>query len=378
MQKISTAAYSNTKPHYLILDGLRGVAALMVIWYHIFEGYATSPFDQKFNHGYLAVDFFFILSGFVIGYAYDDRWKKITTFDFFKRRLIRLQPMIILGAIFGAISFCIQGSVQWDGTKISTSMVMLATLLSMFLIPVAPGAGAEVRGNGEMFPLNGPSWSLFFEYIGYIMYALFIRRLSNKALTLLVVLSGIALASFSFLNLSGFGNMGVGWSISGYGYIGGFLKVLFSFSMGLLLSRKFKPLKIKGAFWICAISIIILISLPYAGGKDAMWMNCLYDSLCILFIFPTLVYIGASGEIKSNRDTKMYTFLGDLSYPLYIIHYPLMYLFYSWLWSNKLTFDQTWPVAVAMFFGSVALGYLSLKLYDEPVRKWLTKKFLTK
>ncbi|MGL5920106.1 MAG: acyltransferase family protein, partial [Bacteroidales bacterium] len=165
MQKISTAAYSNTKPHYLILDGLRGVAALMVIWYHIFEGYATSPFDQKFNHGYLAVDFFFILSGFVIGYAYDDRWKKITTFDFFKRRLIRLQPMIILGAVFGAISFCIQGSVQWDGTKISTSMVMLATLLSMFLIPVAPGAGAEVRGNGEMFPLNGPSWSLFFEYI---------------------------------------------------------------------------------------------------------------------------------------------------------------------------------------------------------------------
>lgn len=109
-----------------------------------------------------------------------------------------------------------------------------------------------------------------------------------------------------------------------------------------------------------------------------MWMNCLYDSLCILFIFPTLVYIGASGEIKSNRDTKIYTFLGDLSYPLYIIHYPLMYLFYSWLWSNKLTFDQTWPVAVAMFFGSVALGYLSLKLYDEPVRKWLTKKFLTK
>lgn len=378
MQKISTAAYSNTKPHYLILDGLRGVAALMVIWYHIFEGYATSPFDQKFNHGYLAVDFFFILSGFVIGYAYDDRWKKITTFDFFKRRLIRLQPMIILGAVFGAISFCIQGSIQWDGTKISTSMVMLATLLSMFLIPVAPGAGAEVRGNGEMFPLNGPSWSLFFEYIGYILYALFIRRLSTKALTILVISAGAALATFSFLNFSGFGNLGVGWSMGGYGYIGGFLRLLFSFSMGLLLSRKFKPVKIKGAFWICSIAVITLMSLPYAGGKTAMWMNCLYDSLCILFIFPTLVYIGASGEVRDNTDVKIYTFLGDLSYPLYIIHYPLMYLFYSWLWSNKLTFDQTWPVAIAMFFGSVALGYLSLKLYDEPVRKWLAKKFLAK
>lgn len=378
MQKISTAAYSNTKPHYLILDGLRGVAALMVIWYHIFEGYATSPFDQKFNHGYLAVDFFFILSGFVIGYAYDDRWKKITNRDFFKRRLIRLQPMIVLGAVFGAVAFCIQGSVQWDGTKISLSMVMLATLLSMFLIPVVPGAGAEVRGNGEMFPLNGPSWSLFFEYIGYIMYALFIRRLSTKALTVLVVLAGIGLATFSFLNLSGFGNMGVGWTIGGYGYIGGFIKLLFSFSMGLLLSRKFNPVKIKGAFWICALSVIVLMSVPYVGGKNAMWMNCLYDSLCILFIFPVLVYIGASGQIKDNKEIKLYTFLGDLSYPLYIIHYPLMYLFYSWLWTNKLTFAQTWPVAAAMFFGSVALGYASLKLYDEPVRRWLTKKFLTK
>ncbi|MGL4780620.1 MAG: acyltransferase family protein [Bacteroidales bacterium] len=378
MQKISTAAYSNTKPHYLILDGLRGIAALMVIWYHIFEGYATSPFDQKFNHGYLAVDFFFILSGFVIGYAYDDRWKKISTWDFFKRRLIRLQPMIILGALFGAVAFCLQGSVQWDGTKISLSMVMLATLLTMFLIPVAPGAVGEVRGNGEMFPLNGPSWSLFFEYIGYVLYALIIRRLSTKALTVLVALAGIGLATFSFLNLSGFGNMGVGWSIGGYGYIGGFLRLLFSFSMGLLLSRKFKPVKIKGAFWICALSIMILMSIPYVGGQSAMWMNCLYDSLCILFIFPVLVCIGASGQIKDNKDAKIYTFLGDLSYPLYIIHYPLMYLFYSWLWTNKLTFEQTWPIAIVMFFGSIALGYLSLKLYDEPVRRWLSKKFLTK
>lgn len=378
MQKVSTAAYSNTKPHYLILDGLRGVAALMVIWYHIFEGYATSPFDQKFNHGYLAVDFFFILSGFVIGYAYDDRWKKITSWDFFKRRLIRLQPMIILGALFGAASFCLQGSVQWDGTKISLSMVMLATLLTMFLIPVAPGAGGEVRGNGEMFPLNGPSWSLFFEYIGYVMYALFIRRLSTKALTVLVALAGIGLATFSFLNISGFGNLGVGWSIGSYGYIGGFLRLLFSFTMGLLISRKFKPVKIKGSFLICALSVIVLMSIPYVGGQNAMWMNCLYDSVCIILIFPVLVYIGASGDVADPKSAKLYTFLGDLSYPLYIIHYPLMYLFYSWLWTNKLTFAQTWPVAIAMFFGSVALGYASLKLYDEPVRRWLTKKFLTK
>lgn len=73
---ISSAAFGDTKPHYMILDGLRGVAAIMVVWFHIFEAYATSHLDQKINHGYLAVDFFFILSGFVIGYAYDDRLGK--------------------------------------------------------------------------------------------------------------------------------------------------------------------------------------------------------------------------------------------------------------------------------------------------------------
>ena len=96
MSHISTSAFSDTKAHYDLLDGLRGVAALMVIWYHIFEGYAFAggSIIETFNHGYLAVDFFFILSGFVIGYAYDDRWgRNLTMKNFFKRRLIRLHPM---------------------------------------------------------------------------------------------------------------------------------------------------------------------------------------------------------------------------------------------------------------------------------------------
>lgn len=211
MSHISSSAFSDTKAHYDLLDGLRGVAALMVIWYHIFEGYAFAggSIIETFNHGYLAVDFFFILSGFVIGYAYDDRWgRNLTMKSFFKRRLIRLHPMVIMGAVLGAITFCIQGCIQWDGTHIALSMIMLSLLCSIFFIPAMPGAGYEVRGNGEMFPLNGPCWSLFFEYIGNILYALFIRRLSNKALTVLTILLGIALASFAIFDVSGYGNMG--------------------------------------------------------------------------------------------------------------------------------------------------------------------------
>lgn len=171
--RISAAAFADTKPHYELLDGLRGVAALLVVFYHIFEGLsfaAGGTLITTINHGYLAVDFFFILSGFVISYAYDDRLGKTMSLgNFFKRRLIRLHPMIVMGAVIGALTFCIQGSVQWDGTKIATSMVMLALLCAMFFIPAVPGVRYEVRGNGEMFPLNGPSWSLFFEYIGNIL-----------------------------------------------------------------------------------------------------------------------------------------------------------------------------------------------------------------
>ena len=119
MSKISAAAFTDTKPHYNILDGLRGVAALMVVFFHIFEAYATSHIDQHINHGYLAVDFFFILSGFVIGYAYDDRWKTMTIKNFIRRRFIRLHPMVIMGAIIGAIMFYFQGCSVWDVSKIS-------------------------------------------------------------------------------------------------------------------------------------------------------------------------------------------------------------------------------------------------------------------
>ena len=379
MQKISSAAFADTKPHYELLDCLRGVAALLVIWYHVFEGFATSPIDQRFNHGYLAVDFFFILSGFVIGYAYDDRWKtSMTIKDFIKRRLIRLHPMVVMGAVLGAITFYIQGCEKWDGTQVSISMLMLAMLLNLFLIPAIPGSGHEVRGNGEMYPLNGPSWSLFFEYIGNLLYALFIRRMSTKALTVLVIFAGIGLASFAISNLSGFGHLGVGWSLLDYNLLGGFLRLLFSFSMGLLMSRVFKPVHIRGAFWICSLTIAVLLSVPHIGGTEALWMNGIYDSVCSIIIFPILVYLGASGKTTDKGTSRICKFLGDISYPLYIVHYPFMYLFYAWVWGEKLTFSQTWPVALGLFFGNILLAYLCLKLYDEPVRKWLSKRFLVK
>lgn len=381
MTNISPYAFKDTKVHYAILDGLRGVAALMVVIYHIFEGYAFAGggIIESLNHGYLAVDFFFILSGFVVGYAYDDRLgKSMKTKDFLKRRLIRLHPMVIMGAVLGAATFCIQGSTQWDGTEISISLVMLSMLCAMLFIPAIPGGCYEIRGNGEMFPLNGPSWSLFFEYIGNILYALFVRRLSTKLLTAIVVSLGIGYTAFAVFDASGYGNMGVGWTLDSINFLGGMLRMLFPFSMGLLLSRNFKPFKVKGSFWLASSILIIIFAIPYIPSDGNICYNGILEAVCVTLIFPILVRLGASGSTADHKSTAICNFLGRISYPLYMIHYPIMYLFYAWLIENKApAFAETWQAALGVYVTCIILALLCMKLYDEPIRRYLAKKFLS-
>lgn len=372
MRAISSSAFADTKPHYNILDGLRGVAAITVVCFHIFEAYATSHLDQIINHGYLAVDFFFILSGFVVGYAYDDRWGKMGVLEFLKRRFIRLHPMVVLGAVIGALMFYTQGCSVWDVSKISITMLLFATILSALLIPAT--VGSEIRGVGEMYPLNGPSWSLLFEYIGNILYALFIRKLPTKPLTALVIVAASGLAAFAIWGP--YGDICVGYSMTGDNILGGSLRLIFAFSAGLLLSRVFKPINIKGAFWIGAVAIVTISAIPRIGGSENLWLNGLYDTICAVIIFPLLVYIGASGKTENKFTTRVCKFLGDISYPLYMVHYPFIYLYYAWVKNENLTFAQSLPGALALIFGCIALAYVSLKLFDEPVRRYLTKLLL--
>lgn len=210
MQKISSSAsFADSKPHYDLLDGLRGVAALLVVWYHVFEGYAFAGGTsiETINHGYLAVDFFFILSGFVIGYAYDDRWgKTLTVKNFFKRRLVRLHPMVIMGSLIGALFFyfgsaafpMIAGVQWWE--------VLLICLLGCTMLPALPSW--DIRGWGETSPLNGPAWSLLYEYIANILYALVIRRFPKFVLGLFVVGAAVLTLDLT-LNLDLFGRPGI-------------------------------------------------------------------------------------------------------------------------------------------------------------------------
>jgi peptidoglycan/LPS O-acetylase OafA/YrhL len=362
------------KKHYEILDGLRGVAAILVVAFHIFEAFAGgNRFKQIINHGYLAVDFFFLLSGFVVAYAYDDRWGKMTQWEFYKRRLIRLQPMVIMGMIIGAALYYFQAS-DILFPQIATMPVwklILVMFIGFTLIPLTPSA--EIRGWGEMHPLDGPAWSLFFEYIANILYALIFRKFSNKVLSVFVLIFAGMLINYTVFGPKG--DVIGGWSLNLEQMNIGFTRLLYPFFAGILLSRLGKLINVKGAFWVCSLLIAIVLIMPRIGDENTLWLNGLYESFCIILVFPLIVSIGAGGEIKNPFSLKICKVLGAISYPIYITHYPLIYWYTAWVVDNKVSLENGYLLGIGVLITSIVIAYLCLKLYDEPVRNWLQNKF---
>ena len=374
------------KPRYDILDGLRGVAALMVLLYHVFND-AKSFFVwpapvNEFYHGFLGVDFFFILSGFVMGYGYDERWltpsqpprgEAMTFWGFVKRRLIRLHPMVVMGVLIGVVAFIIPGCTKWDGSAVPVETLMWATLLALFLIP-AP-SGMDVRGNTEAFPLNGPHWSLFFEYIGSLLYGLLLHRLSTKWLRVWVACGIVSLATYALFQKDG--GVAYGWSSEPMNLLGGALRMLYAYPMGLLMARMFrkrKPEPIKGpVFLLSSLGLVALLGLPLFGGKDT---ETIFQLVCLFSFFPAIIWFAARGIVTGWRQRTV-SFLGRLSYPLYAVHFPLIYLYITWVGKDGHPYEgysQPWLVALITIGASVLVATLCLLFYDEPIRRKLSGK----
>jgi peptidoglycan/LPS O-acetylase OafA/YrhL len=252
------------------------------------------------------------------------------------------------------------------------------------LIPLAPGK-MDIRGWSEMHPLNGPGWSLFFEYCANIFYGLFVRKFSKTLLSILVIIAGIALVHLAVTSPNG--DIIGGWSLDSEQLRIGFTRLMYPFFAGLLLFRISKMGKIKNAFLWCSLLIITALSVPRIGGEMHFWANGLYDSMTVIFLFPLIVWLGASGEVTGKYSSKICKFLGDISYPVYITHYPLIYIYTGWVSTPKIpltnpadfasfvkpAITETLPWALLTFLGSILLAWVCLKFYDLPVRKWLTK-----
>nr|MCR4921879.1 acyltransferase [Bacteroidaceae bacterium] len=375
-----------SKPHYDILDGLRGVAALAVLCYHLFEAiaFAAGRPEQDMFHGFMAVDFFFILSGFVMGYAYDDRWKTsykslqgrttdgkdadtFTLDSFIRRRLIRLHPMVVMGAVLGLVAFCMQGCTRWDGSEVSVGTLLVAFLLALFLLPVP--SQLDVRGNTELFPLNGPHWSLFFEYIGSLLYALLLRRMPTRWLRVWVVVAGVLL----LLNAlwQGEGMIAYGWSSQPLNMLGGLLRLTFGYPAGLLLARlaTHRPQHAGRSGWVflaCSLILVALLAVPNLGA-----LSLYYQVLCVTCLFPAIVWVG-SRAVLAGSVQRVASFLGRLSYPLYAIHYPLIYLYIHWINTDAHPFGAgAWNTPLALSLIAIVLATLIMLCYDEPLRRKL-------
>lgn len=344
------------KLHFEVLDGLRGSAALLVVLFHMMGmpiGWADK--GQWLHHAALAVDFFFGLSGFVIAYAYDDRWGSMTTKAFFVTRLIRLHPLVVLGAVLGLLSFL------FDPSPDNQKSFPLGTLLSYFALaclllpyPALPNRWTDTHS------LNSPAWSLLQEYIGNVLYALVLRRLSTKALGAVVALAGLCLLTLAFVKNSI--DQGSDWD----SYVFGYVRMGFSFTMGLWLYRvRARGPKLRLG-WVVATAILVaLFMLPLMPGVHG---NGLYQAALVMLAFPLLILSGAHSDI-GPREMALCKLAGRLSYPIYMLHYPFLYLYMNYVTFKKPEAGSMWLAAIVVFAVVILFSWCALTFYDEPIRR---------
>ncbi len=345
-----------SKHHFETLDGMRGVAALSVVLFHFME-IVYSDFSKNFiAHGFLAVDFFFCLSGFVMAYAYDDRLDKIGLQGFFKSRLIRLHPLVIFGSVLGLIAFLFDPFGAFP-EGYSAGRIALIFLASMFLIPYPV---MEERFF-NLFGLNAPSWSLFWEYIANIVYALVLVRLNRRVLTVLWLVAAVTLAYVGYRSESLVG----GWA--GSNFWDGGARIAYSFLAGILVFRFNLILKSGLGFLGMTILLLLAFIMPFSWG----WIGQLF---VVLAYFPMLISLGA-GAVTGNLMKKVCTFSADISYPLYMTHYAVMWMFFKFFSEKKPGMPETTTVILGGLIILPALAYLVMKYYDVPLRKYLRSKF---
>ena len=346
-----------TKPHFEILDGLRGLAALVVVIFHFMEIIIADFSNSFISHGYLAVDFFFCLSGFVVSYAYDNRIAGMGLKTFIKLRLIRLQPLVIIGSVLGLLTFLFDpysNLYSIYGFK-ETALIFLT---SAFLIPYP--VVSERYFN--LFNLNAPSWSLFWEYVANLVYATILFKASRKVLPSLVLLAAAGLFYVSWNS----GSLLGGWS--GGTFFDGLARISFSFLMGMLIFRSNWIIKNKLGLPGTSALLLLAFLTPY----NEQW-NWLVDLLIVVVYFPLIVSLGAGAGL-AGKHYKINQFSGDISYPLYMTHYPFMWVFANYVVVTEPGIAQlSWviPLSIILLIG---LAYLVTKFLDFPIRRYFTDK----
>jgi peptidoglycan/LPS O-acetylase OafA/YrhL len=356
---------SSGKQHFEVLDGLRGSAAFLIVIFHVFNysfGF-RGPFALV-HHAYLAVDFFFALSGFVVAYAYDDRWTRMSVLQFFRIRLIRLHPLVLIGATLGLLGYLLDPFSK-AVNHTNAAMLLLAYVTSLLLLPSPPVGGRH----NESQALNGPAWSLMQEYLGNIAYALILRRLRALTLAMICGLSGLLL----IWTANAKGSLDGGWDYPKIWMAP--LRLTVSFVMGLWLYRVHDRIRIPkiGLLWL-SIVLIVCFQMPVFPKVGECSLNGLYDAACVLFLFPLILLCGAHSDAGAGM-IRLCKFSGHLSYPLYITHIPFVYVLAGYSWTRHPSLNVKLTLIFLLIPFVIFVAWLVLKYYDEPVRSWLGRRY---
>ncbi len=338
---------------YLLLDAMRGIAAFAVLWGHLTDSWRRP--DLASQQYILAVDFFFILSGFVIGHAYGARMKgKMSGVEFAILRVIRLHPLLVLAASIGTavLMWRYLGKPGFTVANILGTGALAAVGLPSLLIASIPRA----------FPANGPAWSLFFELFANFIYAAIARHLTRNRLIVIVILAAAALIATAVSH----GSIEMGWQKGML--VAGSTRVLFGFFAGLLI-YELRP-GIGAPSWL---GYVLLAGVAFCLLDPAPPTVQLQLAM-VLVAFPLLVWLGSAVR-ETPFVAAVGKLFGALSYPIYILHWPFVDLTRNLF----LKFDPTSslaPLWAILQIGLILLiAWLAMKLYDAPVRAWLMRQY---
>ena len=333
---------------FILLDGIRGLAAIFVVFFHLYKA-EPALISGKIHYGYLAVDLFFVLSGFVLTHTY---WSqgiaKYNLKEFLIRRIIRLYPLFFLGTIL-AVGTEIYNLIALHDIYFAK---LFNALLNLLFIPSLYKHQAE-----SWLFINGAAWSLFYELLVNIFFATFLIFLRNtKLLVILILACGIAYISLIYcLQTEGGGFLFNTWYL-------GILRTLYSFGIGILfhrigLHKKFSFPPIVGILIMALLSIIFLM--PEVSVTLRLFMQMLCIPILVMFAVCTSTY---------KKLNKVFDFLGVTSYALYILHAPIVGFYGDFL--SKHNIEPTYLLASIFVTCVIILCAILDKYYDIPVRKY--------
>ncbi|MDX2234673.1 MAG: acyltransferase [Hyphomonadaceae bacterium] len=329
------------------LDALRGVGTLLVVVFHL----NFLPFDLLSN-AYVGLDFFFVLSGLVIAMTYEDRLRKGLPFlSFMQARVIRLYPTYLVGLLLGAALVGLW-LVTGDEDAPALNVAVEGLVFGAFMLP-APSAPED------FYPLNGPHWSLLFEMIAYVFYGFLAPRLGTGMLVCVAIVAGAALVAHGVA----LGHLEVGstWATA----TGGLCRIFYSFTIGVLLFRFLPADGIRQTWWAFAPIVLLVVVLTWPVASPYVLA---YDLIVILLLCPAIIAAGAMLRPPASMAGAS-SVLGEISYPVYVIHYPL--IFAAGFVGKALGMPQAvWSVLFVI--GVSVAAFLLSRLYDQPVRAWLT------